>query len=107
MSSILAPVPLDARRHQDCLTDFLSIYRSGVVASGLLTGCYLPASPLKDTVGGTTGSSMVARMEQLLMQLHVARTRPNQTGPARRAWFHSESRERSRRLWDATDAQRL
>src|SRR5712691_4130180 len=76
--------------------------RSRVVVSGLLTGRYLPASPLKDTVGGTTGSSMVVHMEQLLTQLHVARTLPNQTGPARRAWFHSESRERSRRLADAT-----
>src|SRR5258708_1535630 len=100
-------VPLDARRHQDCLTGFLSISRSRVVVSGLLTVRYLPASPLKDTVGGTTGSSMVVHMEQLLMQPHVARTLPNQTAPAHRAWFHSESRERSRRLEDATDAQRL
>ena len=56
---------------------FLSIYRSRVVVSGLLTGRYLPASPLKDTVGGTTGSSMVVHMEQLLTQLHVARILPN------------------------------
>src|SRR6266704_4974894 len=89
MSSILAPCPLDARRHQDCLTDFLPIYRSRVVVSGLLTGRYLPASPLKDTVGGTTGSSMVAHMEQLLTQLHVAQTRPNRIGLARLVWFHS------------------
>ena len=85
---------------------FLSIYRSRVVVSGLLTGRYLPASPLKDTVGGTTGSSMVAHMEQLLTQLHVARTRPNQIEPARRAWFHSAPRGNAPGLVDAGDAQR-
>src|SRR6266571_930172 len=107
MSSILAPCPLGARRHQNCLTDFLPIYRSRVVVSGLLTGCYLPASPLKDTVGGTTGSSMVAHMEQLLMQLHVARTRPNQTAPVPPAWFHSAPPDSVLLLEDARGGQRL
>src|SRR6266567_5787767 len=106
MSSILAPCPLDARRHQDCLTDFLPIYRSRVVVSGLLTGCYLPASPLKDTVGGTTGSSMVAHMEQLLMQLHVARTRPSQTAPALLARFQSVAPGRVQLAGAARGAQR-
>src|SRR6266699_4318786 len=105
MSSILAPCPLDARRHQDCLTDFLSIYRSGVVVSGLLTGCYLPASPLKDTVGGATGSIMVAHMEQLLMQLHVAQTPPNRTGPVLPAWFHNARRDSALPSGDAEDGQ--
>src|SRR6266567_747054 len=107
MSSILAPCPLDARRHQDCLTDFLPIYRSRVVVSGLLTGCYLPASPLKDTVGGTTGSSMVAHMEQLLTQPHVAQTRPNRTGPVLLVWFHNVPPDSALQPGDARDGQRL
>src|SRR6266568_4963531 len=103
MSSILAPCPLDARRHQDCLTGFLSISRSRVVVSGLLTGRYLPASPLKDTVGGTTGSSMVVHMEQLLTQPHVAQTLPNRTGPVLLAWFHSAPRDSALQPGDARD----
>src|SRR5712691_7606909 len=80
--------------------------RSRVVVSGLLTGRYLPASPLKDTVGGTTGSSMVVHMEQLLTQLHVARTRPNRTGLACPALFRSAPPDSAHRPGDARDGQR-
>lgn len=64
-------------------------YRSRVVVSGLLTGRYLPASPLKDTAGGTAGSSMVVHMEQLLTQLHVAQIRPNRTAFVLLVWSRS------------------
>jgi hypothetical protein len=87
--------------------DFLSIFRSRVVVSGLLTGRYLSASPLKDTVGGTTGSSMVAHMEQLLTQLHVARTRPNRTGPVLPVGFRSGALDSVLQQGGVTGAQRL
>src|SRR2546430_5813315 len=53
----------------------------------------------------TPGSSMVAHMEQLLMQLHVAQTPPNRTALVLPAWFRNARRDSALPSGDAEDAQ--